>query len=154
MAKSDTHWVNTLKKETTDKNKDPMKTFRSNLQKGSLASTPMVARRLSFVTKNNLAHFLMTICLFIFGAALAHAQIPNVVAQAPPGTTAVDIAGAIGWVRFIFGILAVALIIFGLISVAKHPATGITELVGAVVCIVMAANAQGIVSALYHNGSG
>jgi hypothetical protein len=84
---------------------------------------------------------------------VAHAQV-SVVSTPPPGTSATDLTQVGGWVRYLFGIIAVVLIVVGCISIAKHPATGIFELMGALLCILIAGSANSIVTALYHGGTG
>jgi hypothetical protein len=91
--------------------------------------------------------------MFVLGAVLAQAQV-SVVATPPPGTSAADLTTMGGWVRWIFGIIAVLLIIVACVSIAKHPATGVFEFIGALMCILIAGSANGIVTALYHGGTG
>lgn len=83
----------------------------------------------------------------------AYAQSTAVSAEQPPGNTGSAVTSAVGWIRWIFGPIAVVLLIVGFISIAKHPAAGVFELMAAVACIILAGNASSLANAIYGTGS-
>ena len=74
-----------------------------------------------------LRELLVYFTAFTLGAVLASAQM-TVPAVSPPGTISTDIGNVVGWVRFIFFAIAVALVIMGALALRKQHAEGWLEL--------------------------
>ena len=90
---------------------------------------------------------------FALGAVLSAQSAYSIPVAAPPGTSSTILGTGVGWLLFLFGIGAIALIVIGAVKLAMNPGHGGWGLIMIGICIIIAGASVVVVNAIYRPGT-